>query len=116
MQVLKETLIGFDRRTTYKVYIKDQIKVIQVKNLKIFEDYQMKKSIELSDYSKSLFVFQGFLYINKEEKQELPVPQVRQKVEGKKVKCKRRKTSKPRILKKPKGYRKSVNIYKGLYK
>lgn len=73
-QVLKRTLIGFDRYTIYKVHIKDQNRVIPVKNLQIFEDYKAKKSTKLLDYSKSQTTFQRFFHINNnDKKQELPV-------------------------------------------
>ena len=81
-QALKRTLVGFDGRTIYRVYIKDQNKVIQVKDFWIFEDYETKESTELPDYSESLSTFQSFLHIDEEEERELPVPSVGRKVKN----------------------------------
>ena len=81
-QTLKEILVGFDGRTIYRVQIKDQNKVIQVKDLQIFKDYKTKKSTELSDYSESLSIFQSFLYTDEEEERELPIPQAGRKVKN----------------------------------
>lgn len=66
--------MGFDGHTIYKVHIKDQNRVIRVKNFRIFEDYKSKGSTELPDYSESLSTFQGFFHLdNDNEEQELPV-------------------------------------------
>ena len=81
-QALKEILVSFDKRTIYRVHIKDQIKVIRVKELRIFEDYKTKESTKLLDYSESLSTFQGFLHIDEKKERELPVPQVGQKVKN----------------------------------
>lgn len=56
-QVLKRPLIGYDGHTISKVYIKEQKKVIWVKNLRIFEDYKVKKSTNLPDYFDNLPTF-----------------------------------------------------------
>ena len=79
---LKGTLVDFDRRKIYRVQIQDQNKVIRVKDLRIFEDYETKESIELPDNSESLSTFQGFLHIDEEEERELPVSQVGQKIKN----------------------------------
>ena len=81
-QVLKKTLVGFDGRTIYRVHIKDQNKVIRVKDLRIFEDYETKESTKLSDFSESLSTVQSFLHKDEEEEQELSVPQVGPKVKN----------------------------------
>ena len=81
-QALKRTLVGFDGCTIYRVYIKNQNKVIRVKDLQIFEDYGTKKSTELPDYSESLSTFQCFFYTDEEEERKLPVPQAGRKVKN----------------------------------
>lgn len=112
-QALKETVVGFNGYTIYRVHIKDQNKVIQVKDLHIFEDYKIKKFRKLSDYFKSLSIFQDFLNIDEEERQELPKLQASQKVEH----CKIKNTIiMLRISKKPKDYKKSVNIDNSMHK
>lgn len=71
-RALKETLVGYDSHTIYPVYLKDQKKVIQVKDLHIFEDYTIKNTTGLHDYSIGNPIFQDFLLIdndnNKDEK------------------------------------------------
>lgn len=52
-QALRGTLVDFDGHKIYRVHIKEQNRVIRVKDLQIFEDYKAKKSTKLSDYSKS---------------------------------------------------------------
>lgn len=47
LRALKGTLVGYDGHTIYSVHLKDQKKVIQVKDLCIFEDYKYKLFIEL---------------------------------------------------------------------
>lgn len=54
---MKEILMGYNNHTIYQVYFKDWRKVIQVKNLCIFQYYKSKFSIELSDYSENIFTF-----------------------------------------------------------
>lgn len=100
-QALKEILVGYNRHTIYKIYIKEQQKVIWVKNLQIFKNYKAKKSTKLSDYSDDMPTFQRFLLENnnkkepksykdqkvnsrREEKQEMPIPCKHQKVDTKK--------------------------------
>lgn len=41
-RALKDILVGYDRHTIYKVHIKDQKRVVWVKDLQIFEDYKTK--------------------------------------------------------------------------
>ena len=82
-QVLRGTLVGFDGHTIYKVYIKDQNRVIRIKNLRIFEDYKSKGSTKLPDYFESLSTFQRFFHTdNEDEEQELPIPQASQKAKN----------------------------------
>lgn len=51
LRVLKRVLIGYNGHTIYRVHIKDQKKVIWVKNLCIFKDYKIKTSIVLPNYN-----------------------------------------------------------------
>lgn len=53
-----------------------------MKDFRIFEHYKMKDSTKHSDYSKSLSTFQSFFHTDKEEEQELPIPQAGQKVQN----------------------------------
>lgn len=79
--VLRRTLVGFARYTIYKLHIKDQNRVIQMKDLPIFEDYKTKKFIKLLDYSENKTTFQRFFHIDNDNKdQELPIPWVGQKI------------------------------------
>lgn len=50
--MLKNKLVSFDGHRIYKVHIKDQNKVIQVKNLQIYEDFTSKVITSLSDFEK----------------------------------------------------------------
>ena len=68
-RALKKILVGYDGHTIYRVYLKDQKKVIQVKNLRIFKDYKSKFSTELPDYSKGTPKFQGFLLADNDNEQ-----------------------------------------------
>lgn len=61
--------MGYDGHTIYRVYLKDQKKVIWVKNLRIFEDYESRISTELPDYSEGTPTFQGFLLVDNDNKQ-----------------------------------------------
>ncbi len=49
--VLKGKLVGFNGHTIYKVHIKDQNKVIRVKDLRIFEDTSVKANSTLPDFN-----------------------------------------------------------------
>lgn len=44
--------MGFDGHTIYKVYIEDQNKVIQVKDLQICKDITFKATMFLSDFDR----------------------------------------------------------------
>lgn len=77
---MKETLVGYNRHTIYKIHIKKQNKVIQVKDLCIFEDYKIKKSTKLQDYSNNLPVFQDFYYENNDQELEKTISCTNQKV------------------------------------
>ncbi len=47
---LRGKLVGFDGHTIYRVHIKDQNKVIQVKDLRIYEDITSKATTFLPDF------------------------------------------------------------------
>lgn len=72
-RALKGVLVGYDGHTLYRVHIKSQKKVIRVKYLRIFEDYETKATTELPDYNNGTPTFQGFLLEdNDEEETGLP--------------------------------------------
>lgn len=50
--MLKKKLIGFDRHTIYRVYIKEQNKVIKVKDLRIFKDTTVKAYLVLPNFNR----------------------------------------------------------------
>lgn len=66
-RTLKGVLVGYNGYIIYWVYIKDEKKVIRVKNFYFFEDYKIKASIELSDYNNDKPTFQNFLSKNNNE-------------------------------------------------
>ena len=68
-KVLKGTLMGYDGHTIHRMYIKDQNKVIRVKDLRIFEDFEIKPSKDLLDYQKKP-TFKGFLLADGEKDSE----------------------------------------------
>lgn len=47
----KGTLVGYDGHTIYRVHIRNQKKVIQVKDLRIFEDTSQKDSTTLPAFN-----------------------------------------------------------------
>ena len=49
-RALKDKLVSFDGHTIYNVYIKDQNKVIRVKDLRIYEDFTSKAITSLPDF------------------------------------------------------------------
>lgn len=49
-RVLKEKLVGFDNYTIYQVHIKDQNKVIWVKDLQIYKDITSKATTALLEF------------------------------------------------------------------
>lgn len=56
VRALKEKLVRFDGHIIYRIYIKDQNKVIRVKNLGLFEDTLTKAFLALPDFNrKSMF-------------------------------------------------------------
>ena len=80
-RALKGTLVVYDGHTIYRVHIKEQNKVIRVKDLRIFEDYEAKKSTELPDYSNDLPTFQGFHYDDDDDEElERQIPRTSRKV------------------------------------
>ena len=68
-RALKRTLVGYDGHTIYRVHLKRQKKVIRVKDLRIFEDYESKPSTDLPDYSEGTPTFQGFLLADNDDEQ-----------------------------------------------
>lgn len=58
-RALQGTLIGYDGHTIYRVHIQEQNKVIRIKDLCIFEDYETKTETSLLVYQDTL-TFQGF--------------------------------------------------------
>lgn len=67
-KALKKVLVGYDGHTIYQVQIKNQKKVIRVKDLCIFKDYKIKTSIKLPDYNNDKPTFQGFFSKNNDKK------------------------------------------------
>lgn len=61
-RALKDTLVSYTSYIIYRVYFKNQKKVIQVNDFHIFKDYRYKSFIKLLDYSKGTPIFQGFLF------------------------------------------------------
>ncbi len=66
---LKGTLVGYVGHTIRSVHIKDQNKVIRVKDLRIFEDFETKLSKDLPDYQEKP-TFEGFLLADREKDSE----------------------------------------------
>ena len=69
-RALKGTLVGYDGHTIYRVHIKEQNKVIRVKDLRIFEDYKSKIATDLPDYNNGTPTFQGFLLEDNDDDKE----------------------------------------------
>ena len=59
-RALSGILVGYDGHTIYRVHIREQNKVIRIKDLRIFEDYEAKTFTELPEY-KNTPTFSGFL-------------------------------------------------------
>lgn len=53
----KKVLVSYNSHIIYQVYIKDQNKVIQVKNFQIFKNYKKKTFIKLANYNKNILAF-----------------------------------------------------------
>ena len=66
LRVLKGTLVDYDGHTIHRVHIKDQNKVIRVKDFRIFKDFETKPFINLPDY-KDKPTFEGFLLADGED-------------------------------------------------
>lgn len=64
-QALKSTLVGYDGHTIYRVFIREQDKVIRVKDLQIFEDKSEKVSITIPNFEGKP-TFEGFFIIIQE--------------------------------------------------
>lgn len=67
-KALKRTLMDYNGYTIYQIHLKDQKKVIWVKDLCIFEDNKNKFSTKLLDYSKNTPIFQEFLLADNNNK------------------------------------------------
>ena len=67
-RILKRVLLGYDGHTIYWVYIKNQNKIIRVKDLCILEDYKTKMSIELPNYNDDRPTFYSFFSKDNDEK------------------------------------------------
>ena len=65
-RALKGTLVGYDSHTIHRIHIKDQNKVIRVKDLRIFEDFETKHFTNLPDYEDKP-TFEGFLLADGEK-------------------------------------------------
>lgn len=70
-RALKGTLVGYDGHTIYRVFIKNQNKVIRVKDLQIFKDCETKMSTNLPEYTDTP-TFQGFLAEDQEDEGNTP--------------------------------------------
>lgn len=64
-QALKGILVDYNSHIIYRVFIQSQDKVMQVKNLCIFEDISQKTSTFLPNFNTKL-TFKSFLATNKE--------------------------------------------------
>lgn len=69
-KALKEILLGYNGHTIYQIYPKDQKKVIQVKDLHIFQDYASKGSTALPDYRKKNPTIQCFLLVDNDDEKD----------------------------------------------
>lgn len=65
-RALKGTLVGYDGHTIHRVHIIHQNKVIQVKDLRIFEEFETKPFTNLPDYENKP-TFEGFLLTDGED-------------------------------------------------
>lgn len=79
-QALKRTLVGYNGYTIYKVHIKEQNKVIWVKNLCFFKDYKIKEPTKLPNYFKNLPTFQGFHERDDNDELKRTISHISQKV------------------------------------
>lgn len=65
-RALKKTLVNYDGYTIYRIHIQDQNKVIRVKDLRIFEDFEIKPFTNLPNYEDKP-IFKGFFLANREK-------------------------------------------------
>lgn len=70
-RALKGKLVGFDGHTIYRVHIEEQNRVIRVKDLRIFEDIEIKENTLLPSYENEP-TFQGFLLEDNDDKKGAP--------------------------------------------
>ncbi len=80
---MRGTLVGYDGHTIHRVHIKDQNKVIRVKDLRIFEDFETKPHTSLPDYEDKP-TFERFLLADGEDSEDGTTlsPQLGRKVEN----------------------------------
>lgn len=71
-RALKGKLVGFDGHTIYRVHIEEQNRVIRVKDLRIFEDTEIKENTLLPSYENEP-TFQGFLSGDNKDKEGMPI-------------------------------------------
>lgn len=64
-RALKGTFVGYNGYTIYRVFIREQDKVIRIKNLQIFEDTTEKASTALPDFEGKP-TFEGFFVTDQE--------------------------------------------------
>ena len=69
-RALKGTLVGYNGHTIYRVHIKEQNKVIRVKDLRIFENYKSKSATNLPDYDNGMPTIQGFILDDNDDDKE----------------------------------------------
>ncbi len=67
-RALKKTLVVYNGHTIYRVHIKEQNKVIRVKDFWIFENYESKVATDLPDYENGTPTFQEFLLEDNDNK------------------------------------------------
>lgn len=57
LKALKSILVGYNGYTIYQIYLKNQRKVIQEKDVQIFKDYKNKFANNLLNYNKDTQTF-----------------------------------------------------------
>ena len=68
-RAMKGTLVGFDGHTIYRVHIEEQSRVIRAKDLRIFQDTEIKRETVLPYYEKEP-TFQGFLLDDNDDEEK----------------------------------------------
>lgn len=70
-RALKGKLVGFDGHTIYRVHIEEQNRVIRVKDLRIFNDTEIKENTLFPSYENEP-TFQGFFLEDNDDKEGAP--------------------------------------------